>query len=297
MKKNLGATITIIAGILWGFSGTCGQYIFERFTIDPAHMTSVRMMLAGLILCGAGLFADKKSMIGIWQSKQTVIRLIVYAVLGIMFTQVTYMKAIDHTNSGTATILQYTGPALVMVISCFKEHRLPTPKESVAILLVITGTFLIATHGDISDMIINSGGLFWGLLSAVALACYTMLPGKITQNYGSVAITGYGMLIGGFVLFIISGGWNIEMSSDHRFILAFAAIVLFGTVVTFTLYLKGLSMIGPVMASMISSVEPVSAAAFMILWLGVPFHYLDLIGFLCILLTVFLLIKKEPRRQ
>lgn len=291
MKKNIGIALTIVAGILWGFSGACGQYIFERFPIDPAHLTSLRMLSAGLILSFVGFITDRKGMIGIWQSKKACIRLIIYSVLGIMFSQITYMKAIAYTNSGTATILQYTGPVLVMVVSCVSQKRLPTVKESLAIILVVLGTFFIATHGNISNMIINTNGLIWGLLSAVALALYTLIPGKITQTYGSVTITGYGMLIGGLVLSLISRVWEAELSADYRFLLAFIGIVIFGTVLTFSMYLKGLSMIGPVKASMLASVEPVSAAAFMILWLGVPFHYMDMLGFLCILITIFLLAK------
>lgn len=297
MKKNLGTFLTVTAGILWGFSGACGQYIFERFPIEPAHLTSLRMLSAGVILSFIGLATDRQSMIGIWQSKQTVIRLMLYAVLGIMFSQLTYMQAISYTNSGTATILQYTGPVLVMVISCAMAKRLPNLKEVAAIVLVIRGTFFIATHGDVSNMIINTKGLIWGLLAAVALALYTLLPGKITQKYGSVAITGYGMLIGGLILFLISGAWKVSLSSDLRFIMAFIGIVVFGTVLTFSMYLKGLSMIGPVTASMLASTEPVSAAAFMIIWLGVPFHYMDLLGFLCIITTIFLLAKKSPAPQ
>ena len=82
MKKNLGTFLTVTAGILWGFSGACGQYIFERFPIEPAHLTSLRMLSAGVILSFIGLATDRQSMIGIWQSKQTVIRLMLYAVLG-----------------------------------------------------------------------------------------------------------------------------------------------------------------------------------------------------------------------
>lgn len=75
--------------------------------------------------------------------------------------------------------------------------------------------------------------------------------------------------------------------------LAFLGLVVLGTALTFSIYLKGLSLIGPVKASMLASVEPVSAAAFMIVWLGVPFHYMDLLGFVCILATVFLLTRRE----
>ena len=293
MKKNLGALITIAAGILWGFSGACGQYIFERFPIEPAHLTSIRMLSAGVILCCIGFVTDKKNMLGIWKVKTDYIKLIIFAVFGIMASQLTYMTAISYTNSGTATILQYIGPVLVMIASCAMQKRLPTARESLAIFLVIIGTFFIATHGNISNMIINTSGLIWGLLAAVALALYTLIPGNITKQYSSITITGYGMLLGGIVLAVLSQAWKVQLSSDFRFIAAFAGIVIFGTVPTFTLYLKGITMVGPVTASMLASVEPVSAAAFMIVWLKVPFHYMDLIGFSCILITIFLLTKKE----
>lgn len=293
MKKNLGALITIAAGILWGFSGACGQYIFERFPIEPAHLTSIRMLSAGVILCCIGFVTDKKNMLGIWKVKTDYIKLIIFAVFGIMASQLTYMTAISYTNSGTTTILQYIGPVLVMIASCAMQKRLPTARESLAIFLVIIGTFFIATHGNISNMIINTSGLIWGLLAAVALALYTLIPGNITKQYSSITITGYGMLLGGIVLAVLSQAWKVQLSSDFRFIAAFAGIVIFGTVLTFTLYLKGITMVGPVTASMLASVEPVSAAAFMIVWLKVPFHYMDLIGFSCILITIFLLTKKE----
>ena len=293
MNKDLGAVLTITAGVMWGFGGTCGQFIFERFPIDPSHLTTIRMLAAGLILAVAGLITDRRNMIGIWQSRQACGKLLLYGLLGIMFSQLTYMQAISYTNSGTATILQYTGPVLVMVISCFMQKRLPTPREALAIVLVILGTFFIATHGSLSNLIINTQGLAWGLAAAVALALYTLIPGRITQQYGSITVTAYGMLIGGIVLFVISRAWEMQLSADYRFVLAFLGLVVLGTALTFSIYLKGLSLIGPVKASMLASVEPVSAAVFMIVWLGVPFHYMDLLGFVCILATVFLLTRRD----
>jgi len=293
MKKNLGVFITILAGILWGFSGTCGQYIFERFPIEPAHLTAIRILSAGIILLCIGFLTSKEDMLKIRESKKDMFRVITFGVFGVMFSSLTYMTAISYTNSGTATILQYTGPVLVMIISCFMTRKLPTFKEVLAVILALAGTFFIATHGDISTMVINTPGLIWGLLAAVALALYTLIPGSLAEKYGSIPITSYGMISGGVTLFILSGAWNAEISIDYRFFLAFIAIVICGTVLTYSLYLKGLTMIGPVKASMIASVEPVAAAVFMVVWLNAPFHYMDFIGFTCILATVFLLIKKE----
>ena len=87
--------------------------------------------------------------------------------------------------------------------------------------------------------------------------------------------------------------WEAGLPSDGRFWWAFGVIVIFGTVLAFTLFLKGSVMVGPVKASMIASLEPVSATVTMILLLGEPFHFIEGLGFLSILATVFLLIRKS----
>lgn len=293
MKRNKGVIITLIAGICWGFSGCCGQYIFDNFHADSAYLTTFRMISAGIVLILAGFLTNRKNMTAIWKDKGSSGRLFIFALLGIMFNQYSYLTAIANSNSGTATILQYTGPVLVMIVSCFLAKKLPQKREILAILMVIAGTFLIATHGNIHTMVLSPAGLFWGLLSAVALTCYTMLPGGIIKKYGSITVTGYGMLIGGICLFFISRAWNAPMIYDPRCALAFLGIVIAGTVIPFTLYLVGVNLCGPVKASMLASIEPVSATVIMVIWLKEPFMFLDFVGFACIFITIFLLAKRD----
>ena len=288
-----GALIAITAAIFWGFSGTCSQYIFENFPVDASHLTSVRMLIAGLILTAAGWLTGRPEMRTIWKTKRDVGHLLIFSVFGIMLCQLSYMKAIQWTNSGTATILQYTGPVMVMAVTCFLEKRMPHRKEILAIILAVLGTFLLATHGNIHTMVLTPQGLTWGILAAVTLAAYTLLPQRLIRDFGSIAVTGYGMVLGGIVLSLLTRVWTMDFTPDYRFFLAFGAIVILGTALSFSMYLKGVAMIGPVKASLIASIEPVSATVFMILWLNVPFYPMDLAGFLCIFCTVFLLLKKE----
>lgn len=293
MKKNTGAIIAIAAAVFWGFSGTCGQYIFENFPVDASHLTSLRMLSAGLILVVIGMVSRKPEMKTIWKDRSSVRNLLIFSVFGIMLCQLSYMKAIQWTNSGTATILQYTGPVMIMVVTCLSEKRLPQWKETLAICMALLGTFLLATHGNIHTMVLTPRGLVWGILAAVTLAAYTLLPQKLIARYGSIAVTGYGMVLGGIVLSLLTRVWTMDFAPDYRFFLAFGAIVVLGTALSFSMFLKGVSMIGPVKASLIASIEPVAATVFMILWLKVPFQLMDLAGFLCIFVTVFLLLKKE----
>jgi len=68
----------------------------------------------------------------------------------------------------------------------------------------------------------------------------------------------------------------------------FLLIVFFGTIVAFILYLTGVNIIGPTKASIIACIEPVAATICAILFLGVSFGFLDLIGFICIISTIFI---------
>ncbi len=325
--SKYGALVAIIAAIFWGFSGCCSQYIFENFPVDAAHLTSFRMLSAGTIVVLAGFAAEAiksrrqaksadcsvmadagqkpaadvlpvnrlqdHGMLSIWTDRRSIIELCIFAVFGIMLCQLSYQKAIYWTNSSTATIIQYTGPVMIMALTCAMARRLPTRKEVTAIVLAMTGTFLLATHGDIHTMVITPRGLMWGILAAITMVTYNMLPQRLIKKYGSMCVTGYGMVMGGIVLTFITRAWEANWPLDLRLWLAFGGVVFFGTVLSFTMFLWGVAQIGPVKASLIASLEPVAATVIMIVWLHADFLFMDFIGFTCIFLTVFLLLKKE----
>lgn len=287
-----GIIFTLAGGACWGFSGACGQYLFEYCAMDAFWLTSVRMLLSGVILLGFLLIRQPDKLKQIWQDKQDVTQLLFFALIGLLACQFTYLKAIEHTNAGTATVLQYLGPLLIMIYACVKGSRLPSKREAIAIVFALAGTFLLATHGNIHALVISPQGLFWGIGAAIGLFFYTLIPTRIIGKFGSWVVTGYGMIIGGGCLAIAMQIWNIPVQLDFGGTLALAGIILIGTLVAYTLYLQGVQDIGAVKASMLASVEPVSATLFSALWLHTNFVFMDMIGFFLILTTVFLLAKK-----
>ena len=287
----IGVIIILVAGSLWGFSGTCAQFLFREYDITPLYLTTARMVSSGLILAAIALVRQKNRVKRMFRKRKTMFNLVLFAVMGILFNQLAYLEAIDHTNSGTATILQYIGPVLIMVVSCVMEKRMPTKIEVLAIVLVIIGAWLLATHGDFGSLYITPMGLFWGLLSAIAAVFYTMLPIKLIDKYGSIPVVGFGMLTGGAAMLLINGTNGGPATYDARFYLFMGIIIIFGTVIPYTGYLLGITYCGAVKGSMIASIEPVAATLCMVLWLGEVFYPIDLVGFACILATVFLLAR------
>ena len=103
------------------------------------------------------------------------------------------------------------------------------------------------------------------------------------------------MLIGGIVFGFASGYYRKQVTLDKFGLLAVLAIAVIGTAMAYSLYLKGISEIGPVKASMLASVEPVAATLFSFLWMGTHFEFIDVAGFVLILATVFLLSRKPNK--
>ena len=288
-----GTLFTIIGGICWGFSGACGQYLFTNYGMDTAWLTSVRMIFAGLLLVLYGIIVSRKSMTAMWNNRKDILILLFFSIFGLMFCQYAYMLAISYSNAGTATVLQYLFPVFIMLYVCIYTHRLPKKIEIISIVLALSGTFILATHGNLREMAITKQGLMWGILAGISVAFYSIIPRSIMEKYGSVTVTGYGMLIGGVVLCILGQTWKNMPQLDKNAIIAIFSIVLIGTVFAFTLYFQGVKDIGAVKASMLVSVELISATLFAMIWLHTQFEIFDLVGFVFIAMTVFLLAKKE----
>ena len=292
-----GVLCTLIGGCCWGFSGNCGQYLFNVHGVDPQWLTVIRMITAGLITVGIVAARDKQKLIDCAKNKHDRIMMLLYGVFGLLLSQYTYLEAINATNAGTATVLQYIGPVLVMVLVCFSGRRLPKAHEAMSIVLVIIGTFLLATHGNPNTVVINPAGLFWGLFAACTLVLYTLLPKSIAPKYGAFMTTGLGTLIGGIAFFVIVHPWPLTIDLPLSGWLAVAGMIIVGTVIAYPLYVQGVNDVGPVKASMLASVEPVSAAVISAVWLKSEFALMDIVGFVCIITTVFLLAKPEKKLE
>ena len=39
----------LVGGAMWGFSGTCAQYLYQHYEIDPLFITWVRMLGSGIL--------------------------------------------------------------------------------------------------------------------------------------------------------------------------------------------------------------------------------------------------------
>ena len=80
--------------------------------------------------------------------------------------------------------------------------------------------------------------------------------------------------------------WTIQAIVNGQLI-GFMSIIIFGgTLMAFTFYMRGIQLVGPVPAVVLSAVEPLVAVVLSVAVLKVSFTPLDFLGFLLILLTI-----------
>lgn len=294
-KVARGILFALLGGVFWGFSGACGQFLFAGYGVDPLWLSAVRMLGAAPLLMALCLLRRswRKSLVDVWKKPKDVLWLFLSAIVGLCFVQVAYLVAIDYSNAATATVLQYVGPVMVVVVVCAMAHRVPSKKELLAVASVVVGVLLLATHGDSGNLALSPEGIVWGLLAAVGVVFYTLLPASLMWRFGSMPVLAWCMTISAIVTVAVVQPWTCMPALDVAALVAVFAMIVFGTVGGFAFYLQGVNDAGASRASMVSSIEVVSATVFAVVWLGTSLAPMDVVGFLFIMLTVFLLHKSE----
>lgn len=290
-SESIGAVFAILGGALWGLSGVSAQYLFNYRGFEAPWLVTVRLIIGGALVLLSCLVSTERSgaVRRIWTNAADAVVLLFFSIVGIGACQFTYFSAVQASNAGAATVLSYTAPVIIMLYISVTSRKLPASSELLALVLAVGGTFLLATRGDIETLAISEAGLAWGILSALTLASYTLIPVRLMKVYGTLPVLGWGMLISGVFLTIFTKPWNFTGSLDANAVLAFLAVILFGTILAFAFYLEGVRRIGAPKASLFSASEPLTATIATTVFMGTEFLFMDFLGLVMILFAVALL--------
>lgn len=289
-----GVVAALIGGAMWGFSGTCAQYLYQHYEIDPLFITWVRMLGSGILFLILLAFTQRGKLRAIAGDNRELGRLALFGIAGLFLCQFTYTTSVNATNAGTATVLQSLNTVFILAATCLMMRRAPRAMELGGLALALVATWLIATKGNLTALMIPPAGLAWGLINAASCTFYIMYPKHLFARWGSLPVTGIGMLIGGIAAVAIwglGGLWGAapvvpELGLDG--VLVLAAIVVVGTLAAFGLYLHGVSIVGSVKGGLLGTTEPASAMVFAALWLGTMFTWADWIGLVLMMAMIFL---------
>lgn len=285
-QKIRGLFLAMLGPLLWGISGTIAQFLFEDVNVSSHWLVSVRMLISGILLVIYGALGTSHTQMAVWHNRKDALSLIIFSYIGMAASQYTYFMAIEAGNAATATILQFLSPAIIIIYLAFWTRHLPRRIDVFSVIMALTGTILLVTHGRLTTLAMPLGGLLWGLGAAISATLYTLLPRYLLKKYGAVPIVGWSMLIGGVSFSLYYRIWEHMPAFSWATYGSVGFVVIFGTMFAYLFYLQSLRFIQPITASVLGSFEPLSATALSITFLGVSFGLPETIGALLILGTV-----------
>lgn len=281
-SQKFGIMLVLISGIMWGFSGVIGQYIFLNSTMNSIQLSIIRQFVSGIILLTISVIKKDKKLFSVWKSGKRICSFLFFSLTGILGLQLTYFLAIEYSNAATGTIIQFTYIIMILVYTAIVLHNKPKSYETVAVLCAFCGIFLIATHGQLNSLAVSKESLIWGLSSAVCFTIYCLYPQKLYDDFGLINVIGWGSVLSSILLAVTTGTYRLP-EVPANIILLSVAVAIIGSLFPFVLYGIGIRILGSVKASLFVTVEPVTSAVLTWLCFKTKFVLPDIIGVVLIL--------------
>lgn len=294
-KSSLWTILAALAAVMWGISGLFAESLFKVSSkITPIWLTQIRLIISGIVLLIIATVLHQKPF-SVLKDKKNTLPIIAYGVFGLLPVQVFYFIAIEMANASIATILQFIGPFFVLTYLAVTHQQVLRKLDVLAAILAFIGVFLLSTHGNFNQLAITPLALFFGLLSAVGEASYTLIPVKLVKRVSSLVVTGWGMLFAGIGLMIVYPRFP-AIPNTPRAWLDVSAIIIIGTIIPFQIMANALRYVKPSTVSLLDAFEPLSATVGSVLIFGLVMSGMDWLGTLLVIGAV-LALNFTPKRN
>ena len=211
-NRSIGILLIIFGASFWGIGGTVSQYLFQNQQINVNWFVTTRLISGGVLLLGSQILF-RKPIFTVWKDASFRKQLLLFSVFGMLLVQYSYMASIAIGNAAVATLLQYLAPVFIIIYLVLTKHQRFMRIDAIAIALTVIGTYLLLTNGSIQNLSVPSNAVIWGLISGISLAFYTLYATKLLQNFPSIIVVGWAMLMAGFITNFIHPIWAVNLST------------------------------------------------------------------------------------
>ena len=257
MNNKLALLLIGAAASLWGIIGIFVTFLYE-LGFSPTQVVAVRTLSTTLFLVSYVTFKNRQLL----KIKVTDSRYFIgTGIVSIVFFNWCLFSAIEETSISVASILLYTAPTFVTILSrlIFKESL--TPRKILALLITFIGcSFVIGILPETSESI-SLYGLILGIGSGFFYALYSIFGKFALAKYNSLTVTVYTFLFAAIAITPFSGLWHvIPLFSEIRVWVYIIGLGFLSTMLPFIFYTNGLKTVESSRASIIATIEPVVAS-------------------------------------
>ncbi|MBP2620688.1 DMT family transporter [Streptococcus panodentis] len=296
-KLFSGICYALASGLVWGASGIFGEYFFKYYSVTTGWITSMRLIVAGLVFLLLAFRQAGWRIFDIWRERKNVLPFAFYALAGIFSVQFFFYLCIQESNAATATILQFTSPIFMLGYHFFFLKQPVSKTALLYVFLAMAGVFLMTTKGDISQITLTPLALLGGFMSALAMTLNAILPRSFAKKYGLIPTIGWGMFAAGLFSNLFAPLPLLPFQPDLKSLAISLIIALFGTALAFLLSLKAVSLVSPLIVTVLGASEPLSSAVFSTLFLGLKLDLPLILAMILVVIPMVFLSLEEGKKS
>ena len=275
--------------VIWGSTYLAIRYAIE--TIPPFLMMGARSIIAGLILYAWGHSKGERV------RRDEIRPLIIIGILFFLLGHGLLSWAQKTVASGLAAVLIASDPLWIALIESFtiKSFRL-SKRQVVGLIAGFAGVGALFLPTSSAGLDMDPAGAFVIVVSAIAWSIGAVYSRVAKLPKSSILASGAELMIGGVLLCVASAALG-ELDGFHlsavsvRSLLAFAYLIVFGSVITFTAYVWLLTVTSATRVATHTYVNPVIAVLLGWLVAGEHFTARMLIASVVIVGSIYLMLR------
>jgi drug/metabolite transporter (DMT)-like permease len=285
--KWLGIGLVTVAGVSYGIQAILGKLSYNGGA-NPETLLTFRFVVAMVIIwLLIFVLARRGTPIPLRQPRKKVYGFFILGLLWIP-NSLLYFMGLKLLPAGTAVLLVYVFPALVVLWATIFFHEKLGVVKALALGLALLGCFL-----TVDPAVAFSEGASFNWLGAILVfgsafsnSWYSILAQRFGKGVSGLVTTAYGLPLTAacFTLYSVTTGQftlNMELSG-------WLCCIAVGVLTAFSIYslLTGIGLIGASKAAIVSTTEPAVTVFLGAVLLNEPLSLVKLVGGLLIVVAV-----------
>ncbi|MCA1945893.1 MAG: DMT family transporter [Desulfovibrio sp.] len=278
------ALCIIIAALLWGCIGPLAKLAMAD-GMHPAEIAFFRILFGWVLFGGEAVLRGRTHV-----ARRDLLLVLGFGVCGVAGLFGMYMNAVEAGGAALASVLLYTAPAWVALLSRLLLGELLTPRTLAAVALTILGVAGVSFGADTTSTTIGLSALLFGLGSGLSYALYFIFGKLFEGRYQTSTLFLYAMPAGLATMACFSPFNGLPGPTG---LAACAALAVLSTYGAYRIYYIGLAHMPATRAAVLATLEPVFAAGLAYAMFGEQFGWLGYAGGGLILAAVAVTIKRS----
>lgn len=267
-----GLALALVSTLTFALSGAFVKPLLEGGW-SPASAVIARAFIAGVVLVPVAWWSVRGDPGVLWRARW---RILGFGLIAVAATQLAYFAAIARIPVGTALLIEYLAPVLLVGLAWVRTRRVPKAVVLIGSALALAGLVLVIGPGGTGGLDVL--GVVFASLAAIGLAAYFLIGAMPDDGLPPVALAASGLLIGGLALSVLGliGVLPLAATFDTVEVLGadvawWIPLLIVGIVATGIAYATGIAAtarLGSRVASFVGLLEVAFAAVFAWLLLG-----------------------------